>query len=61
VGLFQGRQGESPENGSFLGFGWRLLGIFDFERRSPETIGDEKMRDPAQVLAYVHDAQIEST
>jgi hypothetical protein len=28
VELFFGLQGESPENGSFLGFGWRLLGIF---------------------------------
>jgi hypothetical protein len=27
VYLFFGLQGESPENGSFLGFGWRLLGI----------------------------------
>jgi hypothetical protein len=27
VDLFFGLQGESPENGSFLGFGWRLLGI----------------------------------
>jgi hypothetical protein len=27
VDLFSGLQGESPENGSFLGFGWRLLGI----------------------------------
>jgi hypothetical protein len=27
VGLFFGLQGESLENGSFLGFGWRLLGI----------------------------------
>jgi hypothetical protein len=28
VDLFFGLQSESPENGSFLGFGWRLLGIF---------------------------------
>jgi hypothetical protein len=28
VGLFFGLQGESPENGSFPGFGWRLSGIF---------------------------------
>jgi hypothetical protein len=28
VVLFFGLQGESPENGSFLGFGWRLLGMF---------------------------------
>jgi hypothetical protein len=27
VDLFFGLQGESPENGSFRGFGWRLLGI----------------------------------
>src|SRR6201998_4051911 len=27
VYLFFGLQGESPENGSFLGFGWRLLVI----------------------------------
>jgi hypothetical protein len=27
VDLFFGLQGESPENGSFPGFGWRLLGI----------------------------------
>jgi hypothetical protein len=27
VDLFFGLQDESPENGSFLGFGWRLLGI----------------------------------
>jgi hypothetical protein len=27
VHLFFSLQGESPENGSFLGFGWRLLGI----------------------------------
>jgi hypothetical protein len=27
VDLFSGLQGESPENGSFPGFGWRLLGI----------------------------------
>jgi hypothetical protein len=27
VELFFGLQSESPENGSFLGFGWRLLGI----------------------------------
>jgi hypothetical protein len=27
VCLFFSLQGESPENGSFLGFGWRLLGI----------------------------------
>jgi hypothetical protein len=27
VDLFFGLQGESPENGSFLGFGWRLLEI----------------------------------
>jgi hypothetical protein len=27
VVLFFGLQGESPENGSFLGFGWRLLGM----------------------------------
>jgi hypothetical protein len=36
---------ESPENGSFLGFGRRLSGILGpkkFERQSPETIGDEK-------------------
>src|ERR1700676_1301793 len=26
--LFFGLQGESPENGSFLEFGWRLLGMF---------------------------------
>jgi hypothetical protein len=26
--LFFGLQGESPENGSFPGFGWRLLGMF---------------------------------
>jgi len=25
---FPSLQGESPENGSFLGFGWRLLGMF---------------------------------
>jgi hypothetical protein len=29
VDLFFGLQGESPGNGSFLGFGWRLLGILD--------------------------------
>jgi hypothetical protein len=29
VDLFFGLQGESPENGSFLGFGWRLSGIID--------------------------------
>jgi hypothetical protein len=36
---FFGLQGESPENGSFPGFGWRLLGIlgpkssnFDLQR-----------------------------
>jgi hypothetical protein len=28
VALFFGLQGESPENGSFPGFGWRLLGMF---------------------------------
>jgi hypothetical protein len=28
VDLFFGLQGESPENGSFPGFGWRLSGIF---------------------------------
>jgi hypothetical protein len=28
VDLFFGLQGESQENGSFLGFGWRLLGVF---------------------------------
>jgi hypothetical protein len=28
VGIFFGHQGESPENGSFPGFGWRLLGMF---------------------------------
>jgi hypothetical protein len=28
VHLFLGLRGESPENGSFLGYGWRLLGIF---------------------------------
>jgi hypothetical protein len=27
VDLFFGLRGESPKNGSFLGFGWRLLGI----------------------------------
>jgi hypothetical protein len=27
VDLFFSLRGESPENGSFLGFGWRLLGI----------------------------------
>jgi hypothetical protein len=27
VEIFFGLQGESLENGSFLGFGWRLLGI----------------------------------
>jgi hypothetical protein len=27
VDLFFGLQGESPENGSFLGFGWRLLAV----------------------------------
>jgi hypothetical protein len=29
VDSFFGLQGESPENGSFLGFGWRLLRKFD--------------------------------
>jgi hypothetical protein len=28
VGLFFGLRGESPENGSFPGIGWRLSGIF---------------------------------
>jgi hypothetical protein len=28
VDLFFGLQGESPENGSFPGFGWRLLRMF---------------------------------
>jgi hypothetical protein len=28
VDLFFSLQGESPENGSFPGFGWRLSGIF---------------------------------
>jgi hypothetical protein len=28
VALFFGLQGKSPENGSFLEFGWRLLGMF---------------------------------
>jgi hypothetical protein len=27
-GLFFGLQGKSPESGSFLEFGWRLLGMF---------------------------------
>jgi hypothetical protein len=28
VHLFFGLQGESPENGSFIEFGWRLSGVF---------------------------------
>jgi hypothetical protein len=31
VDSFSGLQRESPENGSFLGFGWRLSAIFDAE------------------------------
>jgi hypothetical protein len=45
VDLFFGLSRESPENRSFLGFGWRLSGIIDpkkFEHPSLETIGDEK-------------------
>jgi hypothetical protein len=35
VDLFFGLQGESPENGSFPGFGWRLSGIYS--RKSANT------------------------
>jgi len=28
VHLFERLQGESPENGSFIEFGWRLSGVF---------------------------------
>jgi hypothetical protein len=32
VHLFYRLQGESPENGSFLGFGWRLSGVLGAKR-----------------------------
>ena len=35
VDLFFGLQGESPENGTFPGFGWRLSGIYG--RKSANT------------------------